>query len=68
MRTIDLVTAGYPTRYAFGGAARGFNPYIGITNRLVVVQFHDFEGELKTLVLGAHRARGLGARRRSTRS
>ena len=27
-----------------------FNPYINIPNRLVVVQFHDFEGELKTLV------------------
>ena len=51
MRTIDLVSAGYPTRYAFGGAARGsVNPYINILNRLVVVQFEDFEGDLKTLV------------------
>ncbi len=49
-RTIDLVTAGYPTRFAFGGAARGLNPYVGITNRLVIVQFHDFEGGLRTLV------------------
>ena len=49
-RTIDLVTAGYPARFAFGGAARGINPYIGITNRLVIVQFHDFEGALRTLV------------------
>ncbi len=51
VRTIDLVSAGYPTRYAFGGAARGsVNPYINILNRLVVVQFEDFEGDLKTLV------------------
>jgi hypothetical protein len=50
VRTIDLVAAGYPTKYAFGGAARGINPIINILNRLVVVQFHDFEGELKTLV------------------
>jgi hypothetical protein len=50
VRTVDLVTAGYPTKYAFGGAARGLNPFINITNRLVVVQFKDFEGELKTLV------------------
>src|SRR3954471_11278809 len=50
VRTVDLVSAGYPTRYAFGGAARGLNPYITITNRLVVVRFHDFEGELRTLV------------------
>ena len=50
VRTVDLVSAGYPTRYAFGGAARGsLNPYINILNRLVVVQFEDFEGELKTL-------------------
>jgi hypothetical protein len=50
VRTVDLVSAGYPTRYAFGGAARGgVNPYVNIVNRLVVVQFHDFEGELKTL-------------------
>jgi hypothetical protein len=50
VRTVDLVAAGYPTRFAFGGAARGLNPFINILNRLVVVQFHDFEGELKTLV------------------
>jgi hypothetical protein len=51
VKTVDLVTVGYPVRYAFGGAARGaVNPYINLTNRLVVVQFHDFEGELKTLV------------------
>jgi hypothetical protein len=49
VRTIDLVSAGYPTRYALGGAARGLNPFVNILNRLVVVQFHDFEGELKTL-------------------
>jgi hypothetical protein len=51
VRTIDLVTAGYPVRYAFGGAAKGaVNPYISITNRLVVVQFKNFDGEAKTLV------------------
>ena len=50
VRTIDLVSAGYPTRYAFGGAARGnLNPYVNVLNRLVVVQFEDFEGELKLL-------------------
>ena len=50
VRTIDLVSAGYPTRYAFGGAARGnLNPYLNILNRLVVVQFEDFEGQTRTL-------------------
>ncbi len=50
VRTVDLVSAGYPTRYAFGGAARGsVNPYINILNRLVVVQFEDFAGNLRIL-------------------
>jgi len=49
IRTIDLVAAAYPTLFAFGGAARGLNPYVSIVNRLVVAQFEDFEGNLKTL-------------------
>jgi hypothetical protein len=50
VRTVDLVSAGYPARYAFGGAAKGINPFINILNRMVVVRFRDFEGEPKTLV------------------
>ncbi|MFN2612020.1 MAG: hypothetical protein ABR536_01465 [Solirubrobacterales bacterium] len=50
VRTIDLAAAGYPAKFAFGGAARAVNPYINIINRLVVVQYEDFEGALKTLV------------------
>ena len=50
VRTVDLVSAGYPTRYAFGGAARGgLNPYVNIVNRLAVVQFRDFDGRSRTL-------------------
>jgi hypothetical protein len=49
VRTIDLVAAAYPTLFAFGGAARALNPYVSILNRLVVVQFEDFEGRLRTL-------------------
>src|SRR5919206_4187952 len=49
IRTIDLASAGYPASYAFHGAARGLNPYVNILNRLVVVQFEDFEGRLRTL-------------------
>ena len=60
IRTIDLVAAAYPTRYAFGGAARGgLNPYLNILNRMVVVQFEDFEGELTHALLGADRSRGV---------
>src|SRR5207237_8240902 len=49
IRTVDLVAAAYPTLFAFGGAAKGLKPYISILNRLVVVQFEDFDGDLKTL-------------------
>jgi hypothetical protein len=49
VRTIDLASAGYPLSFAFGGAARGLNPFIMFRNRLVLVQFEDFAGELKTL-------------------
>jgi hypothetical protein len=50
VRTVDLVSAGYPAAFAFHGAARGVNPYVNIVNRLVVIQFEDFEGGLRTLV------------------
>jgi hypothetical protein len=50
IRTIDLVSAAYPASFAFHGAARGVNPYVNIVNRLVVVQFDDSEGAVKTLV------------------
>ncbi|MDX6650459.1 MAG: hypothetical protein QOJ97_2410, partial [Solirubrobacteraceae bacterium] len=50
IRTIDLVSAAYPASFAFHGAARGVNPYVNIVNRLVVVQFDDAEGAVKTLV------------------
>jgi hypothetical protein len=49
VRTVDIASAGYPLKFAFGGAARGANPYINIINRLQVVQFEDFEGRLRTL-------------------
>ena len=49
IRTIPLATAAYPASFAFQGAARAANPYITIVNRLVVVQYDDFEGRLRTL-------------------
>jgi hypothetical protein len=49
VKTVDLAAAAYPTRFALAGAAKGLNPYINIVNRLVVVQFEDFEGRLRTL-------------------
>src|ERR671919_771961 len=50
VRTVDLVSAGYPVKFAFGGTAKAINPFINIRNRLVVVQFEDFAGDTKTLV------------------
>jgi hypothetical protein len=49
VKTVDLAAAGYPTKFALAGAARGLNPYINIINRLVIVQFEDFDGVVRTL-------------------
>jgi hypothetical protein len=49
VRTVDIAAAGYSLKFAFGGAAIGANPYINIINRLQVVQFEDFDGNLRTL-------------------
>ena len=49
VRTVPLASAAYPLTFAFHGAARGLNPYINIINRLVIVQFEDFDGALRTL-------------------
>ncbi len=49
VRTVDIASAGYPASFAFGGAARGANPYINIINRLQVIQYEDHDGRLRTL-------------------
>ena len=60
VRTVDIASAGYPLKFAFGGAAKGPNPYVNIINRLQVVQFEDFDGELQDARLGADGPRGAG--------
>ncbi|MEX2194563.1 MAG: hypothetical protein WD844_04680 [Thermoleophilaceae bacterium] len=50
MKSVDLVAAGYPTRFALAGAAKAVNPYVSIVNRVVIVQFDDFGGNRRTLV------------------
>jgi hypothetical protein len=50
VRTVDLVSAPYPATFAFHGAARHVNPFVTIRNRLVVVQFTDFDGARRILV------------------
>jgi hypothetical protein len=49
VRTVDIASAPYPLKFAFGGAAKGANPYVNIINRLQVVQFEDFDGRTRTL-------------------
>ena len=49
VRTLPIVVAPYPTRYAFHGAALSPAPYILFTHRCLVVQFLQ-GGELKTLL------------------
>ena len=49
VQTVDLVAAGYPLSFAFGGAARGLNPFVSISNRLVIIRFEDFDGNEKVL-------------------
>ncbi len=50
VRSVDLATAPYLTKYAFHGAARSPNPYLSMTNRMVTVQYEDFGGRLRTLL------------------
>jgi hypothetical protein len=50
VRTVPIGFVPYPTKYAFGGAARALSPYIFMINRMVVVQFRDFADRLRTLV------------------
>lgn len=52
VRTFDLASAPYPTRMALGGVALSPNPnpYVNLMPRMLVIQFEDFEGDLKTLV------------------
>jgi hypothetical protein len=50
VRSVDIATAPYLTRFAFHGAALTPNPYLSMTNRMVVVQYADFAGQRRTLV------------------
>ncbi len=53
VRTFDLVGLPYPTEYALFRAHSAFTtPYVRITNRMLVVQFDDFAGRLRTMLVG----------------
>jgi hypothetical protein len=51
VKSVDIAAAPYPTQYAFHGAAIApATPYVSIVNRMVVVQYDDFDGNPRTLV------------------
>jgi hypothetical protein len=50
VRTFELAAVPYPAKFAFGGAANTINPYITLRNRMILVQYDDFEGRPRTLV------------------
>lgn len=49
VRTLDVATLPYPSRFAFWGAALMPFPYVTLTHRCAFVQFFQ-QGELKTLL------------------
>lgn len=48
--TCDLITLPYPTRFGLWRAARTLAPMLWITNRMLVVQWTDADGQLRTLL------------------
>jgi len=50
VRTADLVTLPYPTRYGLGGAARVAAPYLMMTNRMQIVSFVEDGAPRRMLV------------------
>ncbi|TQF74012.1 hypothetical protein FK531_04935 [Rhodococcus spelaei] len=50
IKSVDIAAAPYPARFAFQGYSVNANPMISIINRMFVIQFDGFDGELKTLV------------------
>ncbi len=49
-RSFDIAVAPYMTAFAFHGAATSPNPYVSMINRIVVVQYTDFQGTPRTLL------------------
>lgn len=51
VRSIDIAAAPYPVKYAFHGAVQVPTlPLISMINRMIVVQFDDWDGIARTLV------------------
>lgn len=53
VHTCDLVGLPYPTEYAlFRAHSKVASPFVRITNRMLVVQFEDLHGTLRTMLVG----------------
>ncbi|MEV0339038.1 hypothetical protein AB0H49_08415 [Nocardia sp. NPDC050713] len=48
--TCDLVTLPYPTRFGLFRASRAIAPFLSITNRMLVIRWHDSDGRRRTLL------------------
>lgn len=48
--TCDLVTLPYPTRFGLFRASRAIAPFLSITNRMLVIRWHDTDGRRRTLL------------------
>jgi hypothetical protein len=51
VRSVDIAAAPYPVAFAFNGAVTvPHSPLISMINRMIVVQYDDFDGVARTLV------------------
>lgn len=50
VRSFDIASAPYPAQYAFQNYSIHLNPLISIINRMLVIQYEDFNGVPRTLV------------------
>ncbi|MER7972074.1 hypothetical protein ABTX35_24280 [Streptomyces sp. NPDC096080] len=48
--TCDLVTLPYPTRFGLFRASRSVAPFLSITNRMLVIRWHDTDGRSRVLL------------------
>ncbi|KQB85554.1 hypothetical protein Cocul_00700 [Corynebacterium oculi] len=50
VRSFNIAAAPYPARFAFQGYSVNLNPFISIINRMIIIQYEDFNGVERTLV------------------
>ncbi|MFE7031226.1 hypothetical protein ACFU9Y_13020 [Streptomyces sp. NPDC057621] len=48
--TCDLVTLPYPTRFGLFRASRAVAPFLSITNRMLVIRWHETDGRARVLL------------------